>query len=75
MWLVLSKSFHSVFCVTINNVFLNHSCIHVLIITFTESSSSHSDDVAAEHPQVTKIVRIILERCDGEETRVPPSPS
>lgn len=24
---------------------------------------------AAKHPQVTKIVRIILERCDGEETQ------
>lgn len=34
-------------------------------------SSNSSDDEplikAAEHPQVTKILRIILERCDGDE--------
>ncbi|XP_041811459.1 nucleolin-like isoform X2 [Chelmon rostratus] len=36
------------------------------------SSHNRSDDEplikAARHPQVTKILRIILERCDGEET-------
>ncbi|XP_078124254.1 uncharacterized protein LOC144529159 [Sander vitreus] len=37
----------------------------------SESSGNSSDDEplikAAKHPQVTKILRIILERCDGEE--------
>ncbi|XP_070840867.1 nucleolar protein dao-5-like isoform X2 [Chaetodon trifascialis] len=41
-------------------------------ILVSGSSNDSSDDEplikAAKHPQVTKIVRIILERCDGEET-------
>lgn len=38
---------------------------------FSGLSSNSSDDEssikAVKHPQVTKILRIILERCDGEE--------
>ncbi|XP_076609815.1 uncharacterized protein LOC143334791 isoform X3 [Chaetodon auriga] len=41
-------------------------------ILVSGSSNDSSDDEplikAAKHPQVTKILRIILERCDGEET-------
>jgi len=46
-----------------------HSCF---MNPFPEPSSHSSDDEpltkAATHPQVTKILDIILERCDGEET-------
>lgn len=37
----------------------------------SENNSSDDEPLihqAAKHPQVTKILRIILERCDGEET-------
>lgn len=39
---------------------------------FSGPSSNNSDDEpfikVAKHPQVTKVVKIILKRCDGEET-------
>ncbi|XP_036948243.1 nucleolar protein dao-5-like [Acanthopagrus latus] len=41
------------------------------LVSGSESNSSEDEPLthqAAKHPQVTKILRIILERCDGEET-------
>ncbi|XP_073340458.1 uncharacterized protein [Pagrus major] len=40
------------------------------LVSGSESNSSDDEPLikAAKHPQVTKILRIILERCDGEET-------
>ena len=46
---------------------------------FSDLSSNSSDDEplikAARHPQVTKILRIILERCDVEEAGATGSPN
>lgn len=51
----------------------SQSVMHLCFVNiFSGSSHNRSDDEplikAARHPQVTKILRIILERCDGEET-------
>lgn len=52
--------------------FSNPFGLHLCFINIFSGLSSNSSDnepsvKAAKHPQVTKILRIILERCDGED--------
>ncbi len=72
---VLSKTLHWINIqekvVSVGILCSYQSCIYIFLYIFSESASNSSDDEpsikAGKHPQVTKILRIILERCDGEE--------